>query len=210
MKKVLAILVLAMSVSTAAWADSGDMSNMYVALDVGRSKFSDACTTGALLTTGTTSCTDTGTAVRIAGGYNFTPMWGVEVSYADLGKATSNGIVPPGIPPISGFPYTADFKATALQFSGTGTFAINDAFSVLAKLGLVNSSTTLDLLVPGFGSVSETATKTTVGFGIGGQYNFNKNIGIRVEYEDLGTFGDSNTTGTSKVMLLSAGLVYHF
>lgn len=196
MKRTLVTLVLGISMSNAAMADS---SNMYVALDAGQSKFSDACT-GA---PASVSCKDTDTALRIGGGYNFTPMWGVEVSYADLGKAAFSGT-------LSGIPFNGSAKGTALQISGTGTFAINDAFSILAKVGLVDSTLKLDVTVPGFGAAGTSATKANVGFGVGAQYNFNKNVGVRVQYEDLGTFGDSSTTGTSKVQLISAGVLYYF
>ena len=196
MKKTIATLVLGISMSSAAFADG---SNMYVALDAGQTKFKDACT-GA---PATVSCKDNDTALRIASGYNFTPMWGIEVSYADLGKAAFSGT-------LAGIPFSAGYKSTALQISGTGTFAINDAFSILAKIGIVSSNSKLDVAVPGVGAAGTSATKTTGGFGVGAQYNFNRNFAIRAQYEDLGTFGDSNTTGTTKVQLLSAGLVYHF
>jgi len=195
MKKSLIALSLGMFVSTAAFAD---MSGAYVALDGGQSKASDACTG---LPAGW-SCSDTATAWRVAGGYNFTPMWGVELSYGDFGKAALSG-------PLLGVPVSGNWKGTAWQLSGTGTFAINESFSILARIGVVNSTAKLDVSVPGYGSGGASASKTTAGFGIGAQYDFSKMFGIRAQYEDLGKWGDSST-GESKVTLISAGLVFHF
>ncbi|MGA8864244.1 MAG: outer membrane beta-barrel protein [Gallionella sp.] len=172
----------------------------YAALDAGQSKAKDACTG---VPGGWTGCSDTGTMVRIAGGYQFTPMWGAEISYADLGSASlGSGI-------ISSIAVSGNYKASSVQLSGTGTFPVTDAFSIIAKLGI--ASTDLTVTASGGGvSVDQSATTTKAAFGIGAQYDFTKNISVRAQYEDLGDVGDSNTTGTSNVTLLSAGLVYKF
>jgi opacity protein-like surface antigen len=63
-----------------------------------------------------------------------------------------------------------------------------------------------------FGGIgfSDSGTSTNLAFGIGAQYDFTQNAAIRAQYEDLGTVGDTNTTGTTKVTLLSAGVVFKF
>lgn len=172
----------------------------YAAFDVGQSKAKDACT-GA--PGGWTGCTDTATAFRIAGGYQFTPMWGAEVSYGDLGSTSL------GSGTILGIPVSGDYKASSLQFSGTGTFPLGAGFSLIGKLGIAR--TDLNISASGGGVFSsESATTTKLAYGIGAQYDFTRNVAVRAQYEDLGIVGDSNTTGTSKVTLLSAGLVYKF
>lgn len=200
MKKPLVALILGMGVSTSALADAG---HAYLALDAGQSKFKDACV-GAPSTFG---CRDNDTGYRVAGGYNFTPMWGAELSYADFGKAAFNGVV--AAPPALILPFSATYKATAVQVSGTGTFAINDVFAILAKVGLVNSTAKLDVAVSGGGATGLSTTKTSAGFGLGVQFSFDQHTAVRAQYEDLGTIGDF-TTGTTKLQFFSAGFVYRF
>ncbi len=210
MKKSLIALSLGMFVSTAAFAEMG-ASGAYVALDGGQSKASDACTGVA------SGCSDTATAWRVAAGYNFTPMWGIEASYGDFGSVKYSG---PFLLTAGGTTYNAngngEWKGTAWQFSGTGTFAINEYFAILAKIGLVSSTAkftaagTITSPVVGTFSADQSSSKTTAGFGIGAQFNFNKDFGLRVQYEDLGKWGDAAKTGESKVSLISGGLVYRF
>ncbi len=93
----------------------------------------------------------------------------------------------------------------------TGTFALNDTFALLGKLGIVQSDTNFDLLTPGAAaSTSVSTARTTLGYGLGGQFNFDRHTGLRVQYEHLGNFGDATTIITSTVRLVSAGFIYHF
>ncbi|MDH4234534.1 MAG: porin family protein [Gallionella sp.] len=185
--KVLAgALLLGVAVSP-AMAES-----FYGALDFGQTKVKDACTD---LPAGITGCKDTATLARIAGGYQFAPMWGAEISYGDYGKESAGTLL--GV--------SVDWEARGWQISGTGTFPLGNAFSVIGKLGAART----ELKLSG-GGTSESATSTKLAFGIGAQYDFTRNFGLRAQYEDLGKVGDDNTTGTSKITLLSAGLVYKF
>lgn len=57
---------------------------------------------------------------------------------------------------------------------------------------------------------SASSTNWKPNFGIGGTYNVDKQLGIRVEYERFSNLGDTNTTGEVNVDLMSAGVVYKF
>ena len=154
----------------------------YAALDVGQTNAKDTCSAG------TSGCDDSATAIRAGGGYQFTPMWGMEVSYATYGKAalgSSHG----------------DWKTNGVQVSGIGTFPVAESFSVLGKVGVAR----LERQVNGASS-----TKTNLAYGIGAQYDFTKGIAFRAQYERLGTIGDTNTTGQAKASLLSVGALYRF
>jgi OOP family OmpA-OmpF porin len=164
----------------------------YGALDLGQAKAKDACTG---LPAGVTGCKDTATMYRIAGGYQFVPMWGAEVSYAAYGKESAGTLGAVSV----------DWQLSGLQVSGTGTFPLGDAFSLIGKLGIART----EIKLTG-GGASVSATSTKVAYGIGAQYDFTKSVAVRAQYEGLGTVGDANTTGTSKVTLLSAGVVYKF
>lgn len=196
----LAALVLGMSMSTAALADAG----MYMALDAGRATYKDVCNA----VPATVTCKNTDTFVRIAAGYNFSQLWriftpGVEIGYADLGQAKFSGT-------SLGVPVSGGFKGRALQVEATGSLALGAGFSIIAKLGVVEAYSKLDAGVRGFGMPGTSNTRTNAACAIGGQYDFNRNIGIRAQYENLRTFGDSMAAGETNVHLSSAGLVYRF
>lgn len=190
MKKTLAVVALGVSVSAGALADAG----IYVAFDAGRSTFRDACNA----IPATVSCEDTDTMLRIAAGYNFAQLWGmftpgIEVGYADLGQAKFSG---------------GGFKATALQVEAAGSLAVSDALSFIAKLGVVEAYSDLDAGVQGFGTPGASSTRTNGACAIGAQYDFNKQFGVRAQYENLRMFGSSIVAGETNVTAISVGLVY--
>jgi OOP family OmpA-OmpF porin len=153
----------------------------YAALDVGQTNARDTCS-------GSSGCTDSATAGRVAGGYQFTQMWGAEVSYASYGKASLGG-------------HYGDWETNGVQASAIGTFPVAESFAVLGKVGVARIE---------HKAAGATATKTNLAYGIGGQYAFSKGIAFRVQYERLGDVGDTNTTGQAKASLLSAGVLYRF
>lgn len=185
-KNVLAIALLS-ALSTTAMAEG-----FYAAVDAGQSSGKDICTNNP---PGVTGCEDTATLFRAAVGTQITPMWGAEVSYGSYGKASAGTFL--GI--------SVDWEASGLQISGTGTFPVADAFSLIGKLGIART----DLKVSALG-ISFSETSTNLAFGIGAQYDVTQSVAFRAQYEDLGTVGNSNTTGTTKASLLSAGVVFKF
>ena len=164
----------------------------YAALDLGQAKARDACSG---LPPGVTGCKDTAPLFRIAGGYQFAPMWGAEVSYAGYGKESAGTLGP----------FSLDWQFSGIQVSGIGTFTLGNDFSLIGKLGIAR--TKIELSSGGF---SESATSTNLAYGIGAQYDFTESVAVRAQYEDLGTVGDANTTSTTKATLLSAGVVLKF
>jgi len=192
MKNLAIIITAALAFATAASSAMADGTNYYGAVDIGQTKAKDACTDNPL---GVVGCEDNATAFRFAGGYQFGPMWGAEVSYGAYGKASMGSLG--GI--------SADWEVSGFQVSGTGTFPLDDAFSLIAKLGIASTELKLS---GGGGGLS--ATSTNLAFGFGAQYDFTQSVSVRAQYEDFGKVGDDNTTGTSNVSLLSAGVVFKF
>ena len=182
MKKIATALLLSAAISTPALAEGG-----YVAIDVGQSTIKDGCA-GA-----TISCSDSGTAFRVGGGMQITPNFGVEANYASLGsaKASTGG-------------YNSEFKPKALQLSAVVSAPVADAVSVFAKLGVSRISS--DISATGYSTRS--TTKTAASYGIGAQYNFSRQIGIRAQYEKLGKTNDTVTD--YDINMISAGLVFKF
>ena len=191
-KIAVATLILGV-MATPAMADG-----FYGALDFGQAKGKDACTDLAAF--GVVGCKDTASAYRFAGGYQFTPMWGTEVSYGDYGSASLGSFM--GTP-------LGNWEASGFQISGTGTFPLGAGFDLIGKVGIAQTKLELNYS-PAIGGGSDTATSTKLAAGIGAQYNVSKNITIRAQYEDLGKVGNDATTGTSKVTLLTAGVVFKF
>lgn len=189
--KVIAVALLFGASSSPAMADS-----FYGALDIGQSTVKDNCTNPP---PGFSGCKDSGSLFRVAGGYQFVPMWGAEVSYGAYGKASAG----------TGGPVSVnDWQISGLQLSGIGTLPVADGFSVLVKLGIASTNAKVSHTVSG-SEGSHSVTSTKLAYGIGAQYDFTKSTSARAQYEDLGTVGDSNI-GTNKVTLLSVGVVYKF
>ncbi|MEW6563537.1 MAG: outer membrane beta-barrel protein [Pseudomonadota bacterium] len=192
MKTKFASLVGMALLSTTVYAE-----NMYVAVDAGQSKAADACTG---IPAGV-SCKNTGTAARIAGGYNFNTNFGLEASYTDYGKGSMSGTV-------LGFPVTGSFSTTAVQLAGVGMLPLNDSFSLTAKLGWASASVKASAAV-GPVAASATSTNNNAVWGIGAQYNLTPTIGLRLNYEDLGKVGNAQT-GKSKLTAVTGGVVVKF
>ena len=157
----------------------------YGAFDAGQTNLSDTCNGGLPGT-----CNDSSTALRVGGGYQFVPMWGTEVSYGRYGKASRSGIA-------------GDWQANGWQASGIGTFPVWENIAVIGKVGLARTDYKLT-------ASSQSSTTTKLAFGIGAQYMLGEQISFRAQYEDMGTVGDANTTGTTKLTLVSAGVIYRF
>jgi OOP family OmpA-OmpF porin len=121
---------------------------------------------------------------RIAGGYHFTRNWGAELGYAQSGNGTINGL---------------DYHVESTQLAAVGTYPLNDQFDLFAKLGVAANKL----------AGNTTGSKNDLLYGVGGQYNFNKQVGVRLQYEDIGKVSD--TPGyDSKASNIALGLAYNF
>lgn len=189
MKKKLLTVALFLALSSTAFAEG-----MYAAIDVGQSAIKDACV-GA--TAFGMTCTETGTAIRIGGGYQFNQNFGIEANYGFLGSAKASGGGGSG-----------EIKPSSLQIAATGTLPLGDAFSIIGKLGIANNSAKFTST----GSADQTSSSSKLAYGIGAQYDFSKSLGVRAQYESLGDVLDNTGTADTnyKVSLISAGLIFKF
>jgi OOP family OmpA-OmpF porin len=122
-------------------------------------------------------------AFGIFGGYSFNPYVAVELGYTDLGSMIS-GVV----------------KFTSWDVSAVGTFPINQQFSIYGKLGFA------DTKEEGLGL---SGTRSTATYGLGGQFNVNPNVGIRLGWEHYG-FGDGSIWAEGDASLVSVSALYKF
>ena len=97
---------------------------------------------------------------KIYGGYGFTPNVGVEVGYADVGKFKSAA---------------GDAKGHGLFVDAVGTVPITQSLSAIGRVGAFNGKLK--------NSVTGNSSGTNLKAGLGLQYDFNKQTGVRAEWE---------------------------
>lgn len=149
---------------------------------------------------GTTSCDNKDTAFKLFGGYMFTPNFGVEGAWVDLGKARA-GLVDPVLGTVS-----ARFKSNGLAVYGVAAAPI-DRFVLFGKLGVASLKARISATSSTLGAGSDSETNTTVAFGLGGAYHVTKNFGVRVEWE---RYQPKYAGEKVDVDVLSAGVQYRF
>ncbi len=199
MKKIALVALLSAVIATPALADN--TGKFYGAVDLGSVSYSNA--NGG--PTGTTAYPNPG-AFRFAAGYNITPMFAVEAGYAMIGNSIIDSNLGGGV--------TAQetLKTSSLQVAGVANYAINDTFGVFGKLGFANTKVDATLTSNVGVNASASGSKTALTFGLGGQYNINKQFAIRAQYEDFGkvTVGTGANAGDVGIKMVSVGGVYNF
>ena len=185
LKKTTIAALLAASglvVSSASMAQGKPDTGFYVGATLGQSDFDVDC--GGL----GVSCDTKDTAFRVLGGYQINRNFAAEVGYHDFGKVTVSG--PGG---------SADIKANAFELVGLGMFPINPQFSVYGKLGFYRGEAK---------ALGEKDTNTDLTYGVGVQYNFNRQLGVRGEWQQYKGLGSDDSD--VDVSVLSVGVVFKF
>jgi opacity protein-like surface antigen len=174
--RLMGMLLLLASTNALAAGES----KWYAAFDYGQGNLRDACPPA--------QCKPTDTAMRIGGGYSFSPYLGTELGYGNFGTASFHG--------------QGQTKVSGWVLSGIAGIPF-DKFAVYAKLNIVRAETK--------NTTNQTQTTTNaVGLGAIVQYNLSKSLGVRLQYDDLGRHGDRNTTGESWVDMVTLGATYRF
>jgi OOP family OmpA-OmpF porin len=141
-------------VSTAALlAFAAHAEGLYIGGSIGSTKYKGA-------DIGAASTDKTSGGGKIYGGYGFTPNIGVEVGYADVGKFKSAA---------------GDVKGHGLFVDAVGTFPFTQSLSGLARVGAFNGRLS--------DTVNGNSSGTNLKGGLGLQYDFNKQTGVRAEWE---------------------------
>ena len=187
---LMAAMVSALALSTSASAGFFDLTLApYVGVGVGKSQADITCPAS-------TSCDDKDTAYKLYGGLEVNEFMSMEFGYVDLGKSTYSGAV-------SG---KRDTRGMSVQL--VGTYSLSPKFTLLGKGGFGILHTEVDGTV--VASNSEADTDLEWSLGLGAQYNFTKNVGMRVEWERYFNVGDASTTGEADVDLITAGVIFKF
>ncbi len=190
-KSISALAILAAIIASPALADN--TGKYYVAGDFGKMTYGNSNPGGPDFSNPN--------AMRISGGYHFSPMFAIEGGYAAIGDSTLNSSTG-----------SATITNAAVQIAAIGTYPVSDTFDLFGKLGVsVNS-----LKASGTGSMSglnvNHSTSWSSMIGIGVQYNVNRQLGIRAQYEKFGgfTMSNNNQSWTVRESLPSVGVVYKF
>src|SRR5512145_941088 len=169
-KKIVVASALAMSsLLTATHASA----QAFVGASVGQSDIDEDITAG-LITSGSTDSKDT--AFKLFGGYMFNRYFGVEGAYVDLGEASYSGDFF-GSPVTGGKVETSGFSVSAL-----GSYPVTEQFSIFGKIGVFFWEAEANDTTGGI-PFSDKIDGTDVSFGVGVNYNFTQNLGVRAEWE---------------------------
>jgi OOP family OmpA-OmpF porin len=176
-------LIAIAALSTAAFAAPAmaqmRMSSAYIGGGFGQSKIKDACN----------GCDDKDTAIKLFGGYQFNRTFAAELGYNMLGKASGGG---------------ASVEATAWELSAVAGLPVANQFSVLGRLGLYHG----EFKPSGIPGVS-TKSNNGLTFGFGVQYDLNRNLGLRGEWQRFNNMGGGGFVETD-VDVLSISALWRF
>ena len=181
----LAIAAASFSLPAAAQMSMPSLSSAYIGASVGKADLDFDCA-------GFTGCDTKDTAWRVFGGYQFSRHFSAELGYANLGEAS---FVDP-VDPIN-------VEGTAWDISAVGAFPVGPV-SIFGRLGLYSA----DIEASGPGGSAD-ASNTGILFGVGVQYDFNKNLGLRAEWQQYNDVEDDVGT-KADVSVINVGVVWRF
>ena len=149
--------------------------------------------------------------VKVFAGYRFNRHFALEGGYAWLGEfqATTQVTAP------STGALNADIRVIGLFVDALALLPIGERFAAYAKLGVLGSEVrtfraTSGTATPAPGvSTNASTDAANLSYGLGAQYDFAKNVTLRVEWQLYADVGDSNA-GEFDVDLYSVGLLFRF
>jgi len=166
--------------------------NWYIGASFGQSDQSDAgdaIKTAFRLVGLTATVEDTDSAWKLFVGYQANENLGFEAAYVDLGQAKGTG---GGV--------TETVQSSGIAFSLVGTAPLSSSAGIFGKVGLFSWSTDISATGP-VRSASASTTGTDLTYGVGAKFQFNKQVGARLEWEHF-TLSDINAD------MLSVGILF--
>ena len=179
-------------------------------VDLGQDEADIGAAAGAAGVAGTvTSLDDSGLAWKLFGGYQFNDFLIGELGYSDLGDAQATFVA---TAPTAA---TANVEADVSAFtaSAVGMYPLNRELGVFGRLGA--AYWTVDgTAAAAVGGTTVTANSDEDGinvlFGLGAQYNFDQQIGLRVEWEHYRGIGDDSAGTDGSANVFGGSLLYRF
>lgn len=194
-------LIVIGTIVAATFAALPACAQVYVGIGIGSAKTSGINgSSGGLSVSGDASKT----SWKLLGGYQFTPNWGAEFQYTDLGNRGVSGTA-------GGLTASGSTNAYQWSLAGTGSLPLSSGFSLLGKLGATRNhigggNICLGANCANLGSSDRTDFLT--GFGLG--YSFTKNFGLRAEYENFGKLSKDGAGGSIRADNWALSLKYSF
>lgn len=195
-KSIISALVLALpalAATSALAADAAAAPPFYVGGGLGVSNFKFDCPSGV-------SCSDPDVNFKLLTGYQFSPNFAIEGSYANFGTIKAA--------------YEQNRTSARLHsftLAGLGIVPLSNEAQAFAKVGMHFSRGKASWDYPGTRyDGSESYSKNGLLLGLGLQYDFAKNIAGRFEYERLHFGSNPLSTDKDNLNVFSLSLLYKF
>jgi OOP family OmpA-OmpF porin len=154
----------------------------YVGASVGQS--TSSCPNGV------GNCDDSDVGYRVFGGFRFNRNLAVEGGYAPLGDVSGTGLT---------------IETNAWDLVGVGIWPFTPQFSVYGKLGVYSAEAKAS------GVVSGNKTTSDLTYGLGAQFDFARNLGVRAEWQRYqGVEAPGGLSGDADIDVLSVGVLFKF
>ena len=155
----------------------------YVGGSVGQMEAKGSCPAGL-------TCDFKDNSWKVFGGYQLNRNFAIEGTYLDGGKIS-----------VSSGGVTAKGEISSWGLAALGILPLGgDQFSLFGKVGLMDTKQKFSASGPGITSTG-VDTGSEVNWGVGGTFNFNRNLGLRAEWERL---------DKSEVDIVTIGIQYKF
>ena len=164
-----AAIFIAGALAAAVAVPAAAQGAFYVGGGFGQSKAKDWCAQA-----GGISCDDRDTAWKAFGGYQLNRNFAAELGYTNLGefKASAGGL-------------SDNAKVNAWELSALAAWPFMNQFAVYGRLGAYRANVKEDTNFVG----SFEHTNTDLTYGLGGQYDFTRNFGLRLEWQRYAKVG---------------------
>jgi len=208
------LTLVAMGIGAALFGTSGParaQAHWYIGVTLGASNANitqeAVPVTGATSTIFLTDSRDPG--FKVFAGYRFNRYFAVEGGYAWLGEFQATTQV---TAPTTGA-LNANIRVIGLYIDAVGMLPVGDRFAAFAKVGWLGSETRTFRSTSGTvtsGSNTNASTdQANLSYGLGVQYDLEKNVTLRFVWERYIKVGDVNT-GEFNIDLYSGGLLFRF
>lgn len=185
---------------------SAERGHAYAVVDAGQGTAANYCPSQ---TAGVT-CTNSTSITQLGLGYQFTENFALESNYLSSGDLSSSSCTTT-ICANGGGSTDTKSNLSGIRLSFVLSAPVNDTFSFIGKLGLLNSTVVSSGNLAGNSfSTSSSYANSTVSYGLGALVNLNDTFALRVLYEDMGSVKASSAGTGSNLTMVSGGLLVNF
>lgn len=175
------------------FASQSNAMDQYVALGIGSAKYTNAMLAG--------NAYPNPVSLDIAYGYRLFPQFAVEFGCTQFGNSFLEGNV-------QGVATKGNISANSTHAAAVGFAPIGQSIEAFGKVGLTYNIGQLNLTQSNSSTVLG-ASGTNLYYGIGASYKLNATTALKIQYENLGSFGQFVSVGNDlTATVTSLGLVY--